>query len=184
MAKIEDEELVSTYFYLKKRIDKTEQRIKQSEKEFMLNNFYTGVQIRYEVMQSVAFKLEAEVIDHVSAIQVAEKHIKTLQFKLKHFNRFLSGLSNLDKEYYTNHYKYDYEGLNDRLDSLIIDEVKEIEEAATHCFKKEKATMYRIGSNKNDEETITQIDPNKTDEEKLADFSNMLEALGIWKEKE
>ncbi|MBT2731653.1 hypothetical protein [Carnobacterium sp. ISL-102] len=165
MAKIDDD-LISTYFYIQKRIDRAKERIEESEKEFKHKNFYTGVQVRYEKMQSVAFKLEAEVIDHVDAITLAEKHIKTLQFKLKHFNHFLNGLNSLDRNYFTNRYKYDYEGLNDRLDSLIIDEVKEIEEAANHCFKQEKATMYRVGSN-------------KSNEEKLTDFSNMLEVLGV-----
>ena len=170
-----DEDLVSTYFYLQKRIDRTRERIEEYEQDFNNKNFYTCIQERYEVMTAVAFRLEKEVTDHVAAIEMAEQHIKTLQFKLKHFDRFMNGLSSSDKEYYISCYKYNYEALNDRLDKLLIEEVSEIEEAVTHYFKLEKASFYL----KARKEVIPIVDPNKPDEEKLTDFSNMLEVLGL-----
>lgn len=175
MANIDNEDLVSTFFYIQQRIDRAKGRIEEYEQDFNNKNFYTCIQERYEEMTTVAFRLEKEVTDHVAAIEMAEQHIKTLRFKLKHFDRFWSGLSNLDKEYYTNRYKHDYEALNDRLDSLIFDEVKEIEEAVTHYFKLDKASIYL----KARKEVIPIVDPNKSDEDKLTDFSEMLEALGI-----
>ena len=132
MAKNVDEDLVSTYFYLQKRIDRATRRIGEYEHEFNNKNFYTCTQMRYEEMTTVAFNLEKEVTNHVTAIETAEQHIKTLQFKLKHFDRFMNGLSSCDKEYYLSRYKYDYEALNDRLDKLIFEEVSEIEEAAAY----------------------------------------------------
>lgn len=132
MAKIDNEDLAATYFYIQKRIDRAKGRIEEYEKDFNNKNFYTCIQERHEEMTTVAFSLEKEVINHVAAIEMAEQHIKTLQFKLKHFDRFMNGLSSSDKEYYISRYKYDYEALNDRLDKLIFEEVGEIEEAAAY----------------------------------------------------
>lgn len=179
MAKIDNEDLASTYFYIQKRIDRAKGRIEEYEKDFNNKSFYTCIQERHEEMTTVAFSLEKEVINHVAAIEMASLHIKTLQFKLKYFNRFWSELDSSDKEYYLNRYKRHKETINDRLDNLIFDEVKEIEEAANHCFKQEKVNMCRVNPNKNNEEVISQIDPDKSDEEKLTDFSNMLEVLGV-----
>lgn len=143
LAKV-DEDLVSTYFYLQKRIDRAIKRIEEYETEFKWKNFYTSVQMRYEEMTTVAFNLEKEVTNHVSAIEMAEQHIKTLQFKLKHFDRFMNGLSSSDREYYTSRYKYDYEALNDRLDKLIFEEVSEIEEAAAYHHGGLVKTNYQL----------------------------------------
>ncbi|MEK4948362.1 hypothetical protein [Carnobacterium sp. FSL W8-0810] len=175
MANIENEDLVSTYFYLQTRIDRTKERIEEYEQDFNNKNFYTCIQERYEQMTTVAFRLEKEVTDHVAAIEMAEQHIETLQFKLKHFDRFWSEVSSSDKEYYLDRYKRHRETINDNLDNLIVDEIKEIEEAVTHYFKLEKASIYL----KARKEVIPIVDPNKSDEDKLTDFSEMLEALGI-----
>lgn len=179
MAKNVDEDLVSTYFYLQKRIDRATRRIGEYEYEFNNKNFYTCTQMRHEEMTTVAFKLEKEVISHVVAIEMAEQHIKTLQFKLKHFDRFMNGLSSSDKEYYISRYKYNYEALNDRLDKLIFEEVSEIEEATAYYFKLDKARFYFKVSKEEIEEVVPLIDPDKTEEEKNTDFSNMLEVLGL-----
>lgn len=179
MAKKVDEDLVSTYFYLQKRIDRAIKRIEEYETEFKWKNFYTSVQMRYEEMTTVAFNLEKEVTNHVTAIEMANQHIKTMEFKLKHFNRFMNDLSSSDREYYTSRYKYDYEALNDRLDKLIFEEVSEIEEAAAYYFKLDKARFYFKVIKEEVEEVVPLIDPDKTEEEKNTDFSNMLEVLGL-----
>ena len=132
MANVDNEDLVSTYFYLQKRIDRAKGRIEEYEQDFNNKNFYTCIQERYEVMTTVAFRLEKEVTDHVAAIEMAEQHIKTLQFKLKHFDRFWSEVSSLDKEYYLDRYKRHRETINDSLDNLIVDDIREIEEAASY----------------------------------------------------
>ncbi|MDN5373113.1 MAG: hypothetical protein PWR19_2159 [Carnobacterium sp.] len=172
MAKIDNEDLVSTYFYIQQRIDRAKGRIEEYEQDFNNKNFYTCIKERYEEMTTVAFRLEKEVTDHVAAIEMAEQHIKTLRFKLKHFDRFWSEVSSSDKEYYLDRYKRHREISNDKLDNLIVDEIREIEEAVNHYFKLEKARFY-IKVSKHE------VDPSKTDEEKFADFSNMLDILGV-----
>ncbi|WP_035053432.1 hypothetical protein [Carnobacterium pleistocenium] len=132
MANLDNEDLVSTYFYIQQRIDRAKERIEEYEQDFNNKNFYTCIQERYEEMTTVAFRLEKEVTNHVAAIEVAEQHIKTLRFKLKHFERFWMELSSSDKEYYSNRYKRRKETFNDKLDNLIFDEVSEIEEAASY----------------------------------------------------
>lgn len=163
MAKI-DEDLVSTYFFLQKRIDRAKKRIEEYEQEFNNKNFYTCIQERYDEMTIVAFKLEQEVTNHVAAIEVAEQHIKTLQFKLKHFNRFMGTLSSSDREYYISRYMREYEALNDRLDELIFEEISEIEEAATY---------YNGGLVQTDYQHI-ELERNPTDH-----FKAMMNHLGV-----
>lgn len=129
-----DEDLISTYFCIQERIDKGVERIEQYKVDFNTKNFYTCIQSRYDEMTTVAFNIEREVTNHVSSIEMAEHHIKTLRFKLKHFKRFWSGLSSSDKEYYVSRYKYMDETFNDRLDRLISEEAAEIEEAIRYRF--------------------------------------------------
>lgn len=160
-----DEDLVSTYFYIQQRIDRAKGRIEEYEQDFNNKNFYTCIQERYEVMTTVAFRLEKEVTDHVAAIEMAEQHIKTLQFKLKHFDRFWSEVSSSDKEYYLDRYKRHRETINDNLDNLIVDEIKEIEEAASYQIS---GVIPIVLTNK----LVEESDPNES-------LNQMLEMLGV-----
>lgn len=165
MANVDNEDLVSTYFYIQQRIDRAKGRIEEYEQDFNNKNFYTCIQERYEVMTTVAFRLEKEVTDHVAAIEMAEQHIKTLQFKLKHFDRFWSEVSSLDKEYYLDRYKRHRETINDNLDNLIVDEIREIEEAASYQIS---GVIPIVLTNK----LVEESDPNES-------LNQMLEMLGV-----
>lgn len=165
MANVDNEDLVSTYFYIQHRIDRAKGRIEEYEQDFNNKNFYTCIQERYEVMTTVAFRLEKEVTDHVAAIEMAEQHIETLQFKLKHFDRFWSEVSSSDKEYYLDRYKRHRETINDNLDNLIVDEIREIEEAASYQIS---GVIPIVLTNK----LVEESDPNES-------LNQMLEMLGV-----
>ena len=122
------------------------------------------------------YHLEKEVTNHVAAIETAEQHIKELQFKLKHFKRFINGLSGPDRIYYSDRYKYNHERLNDRLDKLIFEEVAEIEEATKYHFKLDEPNfMFKFGN------TTPAAHPSLTELEADPEdhFKAMLEQLGV-----
>lgn len=132
-----DEDTISEYFYLEKRIAKTYRRMAFFQEEFKSKNYYTSMQERYGEMRTVAFHVEREVINYITCNQMAEQHIKELEYKQKHFKRYWWGLHTTEQEYYLSRFKYHEPVINDRLDKEIMEEVTEIEEAVSHYFKKE-----------------------------------------------
>lgn len=161
------DDLIGSYFCINRRIGKTLERNRIRRKVFYNQTLVTHSGFRDEQPATISFNVENEVVNHVAALQIAEQHIKILEFKQRYFKRFLNGLDTNSKSYYEARYVYDLPTINERLDKLIYDEVSEIEEAAVHCFKQ------------NDKQEIYIVDPNKTDEEKFTDFSKMLELLEV-----
>lgn len=160
------EETINSYFFTNERIGKTIERSKQRQFNFYNQTMITHSGFRDEEPATIAFNVENEVVNHVAAQEMAEQHIQLLEFKQHHIKRFFNTLDTSSKNYYYERYKHDLPVLNDRLDKLILEEVKEIEEAATHYFKLEEDVIY-----------ITK--ERETTKEKLEDFSKMLEILGV-----
>lgn len=161
-----DEELISSYFSLPRRIRKTRSRMANAEKTFHSRSFYTRMEERDGEMTTVAFRLDREVVDHVTMLQTAEKHLEELAFKHKHFRRFWNTLDDRSKEYYRTKYREGYPHINAELDELILEEIAEIEEACGYIFEKK--------------EPIERISFNPLEETDFEDsFSKMLEILGV-----
>lgn len=137
---------IATYFFLDKQIAETYKRIRHYETMFNSSNFYTCIQERYEDVTTVAFNIEREVVNYVTAVQQAERHIRIMAYKHRHFNRFMQALPSGEREYLISRYKHNEEVLNERLDRLLTDEVAEIEEAVRYRFDKVKPAPY-IGLN-------------------------------------
>ena len=161
-----DEEVIESYFYLNKRITKTRKRMAQRERNYREINRYPSNYIEDEDIRRVAFRVETEVINHVSAQQNAERHITIMKFKLKHFNRFLKEISRESRRYYFFKYKEHAPHINDKLDRLLTDEVAEIEEAVRYRFDKVKPAPY-IGLNPLEEDNFEDS------------FHEMLHILGV-----
>jgi hypothetical protein len=159
-------DLISSYFFINKRIGKTVNRNQKRKHDFYNQTLVTRSGFIDEQPATISFNVENRVIEHVTAVQMAEQHIKILKFKQHYFKRFLDSLDTTSRNYYKDRYKYEIPTLNDRLDKLILEEITEIEEAAAHCFKKDKKEIFLV-------------DPDKPDEQKLEDFSKMLELLGV-----
>lgn len=138
-----------------------------NEIDFNNKNFYAETFVEDEEMRRKAFRIEIEVVNHVSAQQDAERHITIMKFKLKHFNRFLKEISRESRRYYFLKYKEHAPHINDKLDRLLEEEIAEIEEAAGYHFCNGKAEQ-KINFNPFEEEG------------KFEDsFSKMLELLGV-----
>ena len=161
-----DEEVIESYFYLNKRITKTRKRMAQRERNYREINRYPSNYIEDEDIRRVAFRIEPEVINHVSAQQNAERHITIMKFKLKHFNRFLKEISRESRRYYFFKYKEHAPHINDKLDRLLEEEIAEIEEAVSYRFDKVKPAPY-IGLNPLEEDNFEDS------------FHEMLHILGV-----
>lgn len=130
------QEDIGQYFFIDDRIKKTRERMEDFKQRFETSNYYTCIQEINNDVRTVAFNIELEVTNYVSALQKAEQHIKALEFKKHHFNQFMQGLSYSDKRYLINRYKHENEAFNNRLDKLTIEEIKEIERAVEYRFGK------------------------------------------------
>lgn len=161
-----DEEVIESYFYLNKRITKTRKRMAQRERNYREINRYPSNYIEDEDIRRVAFRIEPEVINHVSAQQNAERHITIMKFKLKHFNRFLKEISRESRRYYLFKYKEHAPDINDKLDRLLEEEIAEIEEAVRYRFDKAEPAPY-IGLNPLEEDNFEDS------------FHEMLHILGV-----
>ena len=161
-----DEELIESYFYLNKRIIKTRKRMARRERNYREINRYPSNYIEDEDIRRVAFRVETEVINYVSAQQNAERHITIMKFKLKHFNRFLKEISRESRRYYFFKYKEHAPHINDKLDRLLEEEIAEIEEAVSYRFDKVKPAPY-IGLNPLEEDNFEDS------------FHEMLHILGV-----
>lgn len=128
------EDILETYFFLDKRINKTQRRMQEYEEEYNHRNYYTSIQQRYEDLTTVAFNVESEVVNYVTAMQNAERHIEIMKCKQEQFSSFLQGLTSKEREYLINRYRHRHESINDRLDALATAEVLEIEQAVKEKF--------------------------------------------------
>lgn len=162
--------VIGSYFCFNQRIAKTKQRMIEKRKNFYNQTLVTHTGYRDDQPATISFNLETEVVNYVAALEVAEEHIKVLEFKQRYFKRFLDTLDKVSITYYKERYLYEYEGLtaNDSLDRLILSEVKEIEEATKHCFKVD-----------NDSNHSHKEEWQMRDEKILTDFNKMLELLGV-----
>lgn len=128
------EDILETYFFLDKRINKTQRRMQEYEEEYNHRNYYTSVQQQYEDLTTVAFNVENEVVNYVTAMQNAERHIEIMKCKQQQFSSFLQGLTSREREYLINRYRHQHETINDRLDALAIAKVLEIERTVKKAF--------------------------------------------------
>lgn len=161
---------ISNYFFLEKRIARTYERIRYFEGKFITSNFYTCIQERDEDVTTVAFNIEREVVNYVTAVQQAERHIRIMEYKHRHFTRFMQELPFSEREYLLSRYKYNEEVLNERLDRLLTDEVAEIEEAVSYRFDKAEENMQGL-------QEVAEI--NNLGDDPSAHFEMMMQFLEI-----
>lgn len=165
-----DEDRIFRYFRLSEDIKSIQRWIEKVELEFNHKNFYTCIQQKYEQIRTVAFKIDTEVIDHVSAIEKAKKRIEILLFKEKHFKRYRMRLDYESRYYFTQRYKHNWEIINDKLDREIMEEIKEIETATMFHFN--PAFSYVIDAPKEAEDNVLDEDPEEY-------MKRMMEMMGI-----
>ncbi len=129
-----DEDLISEYFYLNKRIVETDSRINSMHDEFYRQTMSSYCTYDDEKMYTIGFPVEKKVITLVDTESLAKKKLDLLKFKQKHFLRYMKQLTSADRDFLTHKYEWQEEGMNERLERECFDEVLEIEEAAGYHF--------------------------------------------------
>lgn len=143
-----DDDVVSRYIHLDSRVKKTEDKINETKKRFYDQTMYTRTGYRDEELVIESFNLEVKVIDYASATQMAEKRLEVLKFKNKYFKRFWSELDVITHNYYRERYINEMPISNGYLDKTIVNEIKQIEEAARHFVGFYEAEKKQIGKMK------------------------------------
>ncbi|UJF14991.1 hypothetical protein LZ578_08220 [Jeotgalibaca sp. MA1X17-3] len=131
------------YFNLSKCIKDTKLRKELAGVHFYDQNFYTRIGERFDETQTIAFRVETEVVNHVEYLYTLDRRVEELEFKQKHFNRFWGTLTDTMKEYYSLRFdstKGKPEDKDQLLDDFIISEILEIEEAAGYNIYKKEVT--------------------------------------------
>jgi len=149
-------DVIGSYFSLDDRISKTKNRIRNSRINFYNRSLTTRLGMIDDQLTTVGCDIETEVTNHVSATQIAEQHIRVLRLKKHYFNAFWNMLDTSSKEYYIDRYKHDMDVSNNELDELILDEVKEIEQAIRYQ-KKHYEGEEPTNKEKKDYETMLEL---------------------------
>ena len=92
-----DEDVISYYFSLNKRIAKARRRLKEMRIEFYQQTMSSYCTSDEETIYTKGFPVEKKVITLVDAQAMAEEHIELLAFKQKHFLRYLNNLQKAER---------------------------------------------------------------------------------------
>ena len=129
-----DEELISEYFSLNKRIGKIKSRMKKMRFEFYQQTMSSYCTSNEEKIYTKGFPVEKKVISLLDAESLAMNQIDLLVFKQKHFLRYLKQLPSADRRFLKRKYKWHETCINDRVERECFEEILEIEEAAGYRF--------------------------------------------------
>lgn len=130
-----DEDVISYYFSLNKRIAKARRRLKEMRIEFYQQTMSSYCTSDEEKIYSHGFPVEKKVITLVDAQAMASEHIEILAFKQKHFRQYLDGLQKAERVCLKEKYIWRRERLIDHVERECFEEIQEIEEAAGYKFQ-------------------------------------------------
>ena len=130
-----DEEVITYYFELGKRIAKVKGRLKKMRFDFYQQTMSSYCTSDEQKIYTKGFPVEKKVIAFVDAEALALDQLAIMRFKHKHFVKYLKQLSSADRYFLTHKYKWQEGGLNDRVERECFEEIQEIEEAAGYRFK-------------------------------------------------
>ena len=139
-----DEDVISYYFSLNKRIAKARRRLKEMRIEFYQQTMSSYCTSDEEKMYTKGFPVEKKVITLVDAQAMAAEHIEILAFKQKHFLRYLNGLQKAERVCLKEKYIWHRERLIDHVERECFEEIQEIEEAAGYMFQGYEPELPKI----------------------------------------
>lgn len=139
-----DEDVISYYFSLNKRIAKARRRLKEMRIEFYQQTMSSYCTSDEETIYTKGFPVEKKVITLVDAQVMAEEHIELLAFKQKHFLRYLNNLQKAERVCLKEKYIWHRERLIDHLERDCCEEIQEIEEAAGYMFQGYEPELPKI----------------------------------------
>ncbi|WP_321378405.1 hypothetical protein [Trichococcus shcherbakoviae] len=139
-----DEDVISYYFSLNKRIAKAKRRLKEMRIEFYQQTMSSYCTSDEDKIYSHGFPVEKKVITLVDAQAMAAEHIEILAFKQKHFLRYLNGLQKAERVCLKEKYIWHRERLIDHVERECFEEIQEIEEAAGYMFQGYEPELPKI----------------------------------------
>ena len=130
-----DDEVITYYFELNKRIAKVKGRLKKMRFDFYQQTMSSYCTSDEQKIYTKGFPVEKKVIAFVDAEALALDQLAIMRFKHKHFVKYLKQLSSADRYSLTRKHKWHEEALNDRAERECFEELLEIEEAAGYQFE-------------------------------------------------
>ena len=130
-----DDEVITYYFELNKRIAKVKGRLKKMRFDFYQQTMSSYCTSDEQKIFTKGFPVESKVIELVDSEEQAESRMAVMKFKQRHFLAYLKQISSADRYFLTHKYKWQEGGLNDRVERECFEEIQEIEEAAGHRFE-------------------------------------------------
>ena len=130
-----DDEVITYYFELNKRIAKVKGRLKKMRFDFYQQTMSSYCTSDEQKIYTKGFPVESKVIELVDSEEQAKSRMAVMKFKQRHFLAYLKQLSSADRYFLTHKYKWQEGGLNDRVERECFEEIQEIEEAAGHRFE-------------------------------------------------
>lgn len=123
-------EVIYKYFHLDNEIHLLKAYKKEVESSFYHKNMYTRVEYTIFGLEPKAFRIETEIINHLTTMELIEKRIRRLELKQKYFTQYLHSIPVND--YDLLHSKYmlcEWAMVDDDLVNELLDEIREIEAA-------------------------------------------------------
>ena len=129
-----DDEVITYYFELNKRIAIVKGRLKKMRFDFYQQTMSSYCTSDEQKIYTKGFRVEKKVIAFVDAEAMALGQLDIMRFKHKHFVKYLKQLSSADRYFLTRKHKWHEEALNERVERECFEELLEIEEAAGYRF--------------------------------------------------
>lgn len=168
-------DLIASYFYIDKEIRKCKRKIGEKRAMFYNQSMSSHVTSDETHVFSEGFNVEYNVIQLVDTLAVTEDSKKVLEFKHKHFKRYLRELPESERIFLIDKYKNNSQATNGTVEQACLKEIQEIEEAAGYRFN------YYVQPERLKE--ISSIPPENQEEYFIesfeGDFMAMLKTLGV-----
>jgi hypothetical protein len=155
---VTDDELIASYFWIDWKIKECKRRIAEKRAIFYSQTMSSHVTSDETRIFSEGFNVEYNVTQLVDTLAVTEESMKVLEFKHKHFRRYLRELSESDRRLLIDKYKNGSQATNGRIESACLEEIREIETAAVYRFKLEIPLFESSDAEDADPMEIEQID--------------------------
>lgn len=128
------DDLIASYFFMDKEIRKCKRHVGKVRAKFYNQSMSSHVTSDETHVFSEGFNVESNVIQLVDTLAVTEDSRKVLEFKHKHFKRYLKALPESERVFLIDKYKNKSQATNGTVERACLKEIKEIEEAAGYRF--------------------------------------------------
>lgn len=126
---------INTYFFLKKRINESRERLRETDRLFFSQTMSSYVTENGMQIISKGFDVQQNCNRHLDVVAEIEQNIEISEFKRRHFNRYLHTLPKEQRLFLKKKYMLHRDHLEDeQTENDCLAEIKEIEQAARYRF--------------------------------------------------